>query len=91
MNKQNWLNDNIKPLVGLLIILGVLTYLFMVTLISNDNTIRSQALIAMVGLGTSVAGYYYGYSQGASKKDEVIASQTASPTITNADTVNVGK
>lgn len=76
MIKDNWLNANIKPLACLIIIVGVIVYLFMVTIISKDTTVRSQALIAMVGLGTSVVAYYFGYSQGSAKKDEALADTT---------------
>ena len=92
MIKDNWLNANIKPLLGLVIVVGVITYLFMVTIISKDTTVRSQALIAIVAMGTSVAGYYFGYSQGASKKDDVIASQSSSALAsTETGDINVKK
>lgn len=71
------LSDNIKSILAILVVTGGESYLFMVTLISTDNTVRSQALIAMVGLLTGVTGYYFGYSQGASKKDEAQAAQMA--------------
>lgn len=90
MNKDNWLNANIKPLLALIIVSGVIGYLFMVTLLSEDNTIRSQALIAIVALGTAVVSYFYGYSQGAAKKDDTLNAIAQQPTIT-ADTVTVGE
>lgn len=87
--KQSWLSDNIKSIIGLTVILGVIAYLFMVTIISKDTTVRSQALIAMVSLATGVISYYFGYSQGASKKDDAQAiltanSQTTATTISPA-------
>ena len=86
--KQSWLADNIKSVTGLIIIIGVIVYLFMVTLITTDTTVHSQALIAMVSLGTAVVSYYYGYSQGASKKDDAAANLAAnSQTTTTATTV----
>jgi len=75
--KSSWLSDNVKSIIGVIVVTGVIGYLFMVTLISIDNTIRSQALIAMVSLATGVISYYYGYSQGASKKDDAQAVLTA--------------
>lgn len=93
MKQSSWLADNIKSLTGLIIIIGVISYLFMVTLTTNDTTVHSQALIAMVSLGTAVVSYYYGYSQGASKKDDAQAqltanSQTTQTTVTTAPIVD---
>lgn len=88
-----WLSNNIKPICALIIVIGVIGYLYMVTLISVDNTVRSQALISIVTLGTAVTAYYYGYSQGAAKKDEAQATLTAnsqvSTTTTSTAPVNV--
>lgn len=87
--KTSWLSENIKPLGFLIIMIGAIAYLFMVTLISNDVSIRSQALIAMISLATGAAGYYYGYSQGAAKKDEALTNIATQPTVQQAETVNV--
>jgi hypothetical protein len=81
-----WLSNNIKPICALIIIIGVMGYLFMVTLLSVDNTVRSQALISVVTLGTAVVSYYYGYSQGAAKKDEAQATLTANSQISTTTT-----
>lgn len=54
----------------------------------NDKEIVSQILIAVVSSLTGVIGYYYGYSQGASKKDEASINLAAnSQTTTTATTV----
>ena len=79
------LSDNIKPLLALILVVGCLSYLFMITFIyRGDSNVLSQALIAIVTALSTATGYYFGYSQGAAKKDEVIASQSvaATPTAT---------
>lgn len=82
--------DNIKPLLALILVVGCLSYIFMITFIyRGDSNVLSQSLIAIVTALSTATGYYFGYSQGAAKKDEVIASQTTTPTIQNAETVNV--
>lgn len=71
--QASWLSNNIKPILALVIAISAILFLFMIVLISNDNSIRGQALVAMVTLVSGVSGYYFGYSQGASKKDEADA------------------
>jgi hypothetical protein len=71
------ISDNIKSILAIIIVSSVILYLFMITWLVADNTVRSQALIAMVSLITGVTGYYFGHSQGASKKDEAQAAQIA--------------
>lgn len=92
--KETFITANIKPIAGLSV-LGLTYILFFVLAFQhvNDKEIISQILIASVGALTGVLGYYFGYSQGASKKDETIASQAVNaattPTVTTADTVNI--
>lgn len=84
------INDNIKSILSLVIIL--LTYGILILILlqhSGDKEIVSQVLIAIVGGLGAITGYYYGYSQGAAKKDEAQAvltanSQTTATTITPA-------
>lgn len=69
------ISDHIKPILALIIIIGGLVYLFTITLIQKDDSnIQSQALIAVVSILSSTVSYYYGYSQGASKKDETMSN-----------------
>lgn len=64
---------NIKPILALFIMLMGFTYFFVVTVLEKQN---DQVLIAVVAL-TSMAGqYYFGSSQGTSKKDETINQLT---------------
>lgn len=69
------ISDNIKSIMSLIIIF--FTYAIFIVLIiicKADNAILSQILIAIV---SGFTGYYYGYSQGAAKKDDAQAALTA--------------
>jgi len=83
------ISDNIKSILSIIIIL--LTFGILILILfqhQGDKEIVSQVLIAVVGGLSSITGYYYGYSQGASKKDEAAASQLAnSQTTSTATTV----
>jgi hypothetical protein len=87
------ITDNIKPILALIIVLMTYTIFFVVLFrYSGDNNAVSQVIIAVVGGFGVATGYYFGYSQGASKKDDVIASQSANPTaITETGDINVKK
>jgi len=70
---NNNIFKNIKPVLALSIMILGFTYFFVVTLWEKQN---DQVLIAVVAL-TSMAGqYYFGASQGSSKKDEIISDLT---------------
>lgn len=64
------ITENIKPLLGLAIILLSFTYFF-VNLFGHTDP-NDQILIAIVGMSGNVIGYYYGSNTGQSKKDEAI-------------------
>jgi len=85
--------DNIKAVLALIVV--VMTYtIFMIVLFrfATDNNAVSQVIIAVVGALGTATGYYFGYSQGASKKDDVIAAQQNNPVINNSEnTVVNGK
>lgn len=65
------LNDNIKPLIAILVNVAIIAYFFVVTLkeVKPDQAI----IIAMVGAWGLVNGYYFGASNGTAKKDETIS------------------
>ncbi|ASU34430.1 hypothetical protein MuYL_2543 [Mucilaginibacter xinganensis] len=48
-----------------------------------------QILIAFVSAISTSTGYYFGSSQGSSKKDDIIADASNKPIVNAADTVNV--
>lgn len=84
------LSNNIKAILALIIVVGCIGYLFMVTLLhQQDSNVLSQAIIAIVGVLGTATGYYFGYSQGASKKDDIIANQSTPSTVQNAETVQI--
>lgn len=85
------LSENIKPLLGLIIVIGVLLYFFLITwLFRNNPNVLSQVIIAMVGILGVVTGYYFGYSQGAAKKDDTIAAlQPTQPNVGTANNVEI--
>ena len=64
------IKDNVKPILAFTIIVLGFAYFFLATFTGvNPN---AQILIAIVGLMTGAAGYYFGSSSGTSKKDEII-------------------
>lgn len=75
--------EYIKPILALLIV--CMTYvIFIIILIKyrTDSNAVSQVLIAVAsGFGVAT-GYYFGYSQGAAKKDDQIAVLSATPVAT---------
>ena len=84
------ISENIKAILALILVIGCLTYIFMITFIhKGDSNILSQALIAIVTALSTATGYYFGYSQGAAKKDETLTQMAQQPTVTQAETVNV--
>lgn len=83
----------IKPTLGLITIILVFGYLYGITFfnVKLPRDVVPQVLIAIVAFGKDIYNYFFGNSQGAAKKDEVIANMQANPTVTNAETVNVKK
>lgn len=83
------LSDNIKSILSIMIVLFTYSILIMLILLCRDQpTVISQVLIGSISIATGMTGYYYGYSQGASKKDEAAANQLAnSQTTSTATTV----
>ena len=86
--KTTWLNDNIKPILALVIVVLGFGYFYMCSI--RDIKPDPQILIAMVAAVSGATGYYFGSSSGSAKKDETIAESVNQPvqTVTNADTVN---
>lgn len=85
--KSTYLNDNIKPILALLIVALGFSYFFMCSL--RDIKPDPQILIAMVASVSAATGYYFGSSQGSSKKDDALVSNAGTPVVNTADTVNV--
>lgn len=81
------LNKNIKPVLAIIVtVLGV-SYFYMCSI--RDIKPDPQILIAIVGSLGTVLGYFFGSSSSSAKKDDIISTQATTPTVNNADTVNV--
>ena len=83
--KTTWLNDNIKPILALVIVILGFSYFFMCSL--RNIKPDPQILIAMVASVSMATGYYFGSSQGSSKKDDTLSETLNKPatTITTGD------
>lgn len=85
--KSTFLNDNIKPILALIIVILGFGYFYMCSI--RDIKPDPQILIAMVAAVSGATGYYFGSSQSSSKKDEIIAESSSKPVVNSADNVNV--
>lgn len=85
--KSTYLNDNIKPILAVIIIVLGFGYFYMCSL--RDIKPDPQILIAFVASIAGVTGYFFGSSSGSSKKDDAISDALTNPVVNNADTVNV--
>lgn len=65
--------DNIKPILAMTIIILGFAYFFFTTFAGIKP--NDQILIAIVGTMTTAIGYYFGYSSGSAKKDDIIHEQ----------------
>lgn len=84
------ITENIKAILALIIVLAAFGFIYMIVLLHpQDTTILSQAIIAVVGVLGTATGYYFGYSNGAAKKDEVLMANQQKPVVQQADNVNV--
>lgn len=82
--KQNWLSDNIKSVLALIVVIMGFSYFYMCSI--RNLKPDPQILIAFVSTISLVTGYFYGSSSAQSKKDE---SGTQPTVTTNSDTTNV--
>lgn len=89
MNDQNsFLNTNIKPILAIIIVVLGFGYFYMCSI--RNIKPDPQILIAMVAAVAAATGYYFGSSQGSSKKDDALVGTVGNPTVTGANpTVNV--
>lgn len=67
--KTTWLQDNIKPILALVIVILGISYFYMCSI--RNIKPDPQILIAIVASISATTGYYFGSSQGSSKKDEI--------------------
>ncbi len=82
------LNDNIKPILALLIVVLGFSYFYMCSI--RNIKPDPQILIAIVGSVAGATGYYFGSSQGSSKKDDALVNSVTTPTAsTNSGDITV--
>lgn len=72
---MKWNADNLKGAVALLVVLASFTYFFVVHF--SGHQADPQIIIAIVAANSTVLQYYFGSSQGANKKDDIIAANIA--------------
>jgi len=85
-----WIPDNFKGILAATVIVSSFAYFFIITF--YERKADPQVIIAIVAAMSNVLQYYFGSSQGANKKDELIATMNASPTpvaTTNSGDINV--
>lgn len=84
--------ENIKPILALFVVTCTYAIFFVVLFrYSQDNNAVSQVIIAVVGGFGTATGYYFGYSQGASKKDDTINSLQDKPIINNSENTTINE
>jgi hypothetical protein len=87
-NQNSFLNTNIKPILAIIIVVLGFGYFYMCSI--RNIKPDPQILIAMVAAVAAATGYYFGSSQGSSKKDDALVSNVGNPTVTgDSPTVNV--
>lgn len=77
--KQSFLNDNIKPILALVIVVLGFGYFYMCSI--RDIKPDPQILIAMVAAVSGATGYYFGSSSGSAKKDDAMVNGATTPTV----------
>lgn len=86
---MKWIPDNFKGLVASFVVICSFAYFFFV----SARTIKAdpQIIIAIVAAMQNVLNYYFGSSQGANKKDQIISEMTTStpPATTNTGDINI--
>lgn len=80
------ISDNIKAILAIIVTIMGLSYFYMCSI--RNIKPDPQILIAIVGSVSTCLGYYFGSSQGSSKKDEAFVDGK-NPIVNKADTVNV--
>lgn len=68
---ENKFFSNIKPILAIFIVVASFGYFFFVTITKNKD---EQIITAIVSILTVSISYYFGSSQGQSKKDETISN-----------------
>jgi len=83
------LNDNIKPILALLIVILGFSYFYMCSI--RNIKPDPQILIAIVASVSGATGYYFGSSQGSSKKDDALVNGVNPTANTESGDINIKK
>lgn len=89
---MKWVPENLKGIIGLLTVTFVFSYLFGITFfeIKCDKEIVLTCIVAIVAFGKDIYNYFFGNTQGANKKDELLANRNSLPiATTNSGDVNL--
>lgn len=71
MNNYKWIPDNMKGILAFVVVLASFSYFFLISFLEKNAD--PQVIIAIVAANTNVLQYYFGSSQGANKKDQIIS------------------
>lgn len=69
-NRFKWVPENFKGLLATVVVVASFIYFFVITFLEKQAD--PQVIIAIVAANTNVLQYYFGSSQGANKKDQII-------------------
>jgi len=85
---MKWGVENIKAIMAFIVVFLSFIYFFTVTFF--NVTADPQVIIAIVAAMSNVLQYYFGASQGSTKKDELISALSSpSPATTNTGDINI--
>lgn len=85
---MKWVPDNFKGIIAAFVVLCSFAYFFFVSVraIKADP----QIIIAIVAAMQNVLNYYFGSSQGAAKKDQLISDlSNGNPAVTGSGDINI--
>ena len=91
---MKWLPANLKGILGIITIILVFGYFYGITFfeIKLDKDIVLALIVGITAFGKDIYNYFFGNTQGAAKKDELIANMQAPPVAqTTTGDINVNK
>jgi hypothetical protein len=86
--KMKKINENIKPILALIIVVMSYLYFFGVSFLGLPE--NSQILMAIVGTLGFITGYYFASSHSSAKKDETIANMSSNNSEPSTDAEDLG-
>lgn len=92
MKPLNYTSEHIKAILAILVVSASFAYYFVTYFVGKSQS-DPQIIIAIVGSNTIVLQYFFGSSQGSSKKDDAINKVLGNPSQhvdeINTDAINV--